>query len=139
MVSKNFVLQEFIDPATFAKYGKNSIWFIDKRVIYISQVLRDIFGPITINNWHDGGTFKLSGFRPGSEMIGASMSQHKYGRAADLKFKNQDPEEIRIYIEKNFDTFKNYGLTTIELNTPTWLHFDCRQTNLNYLFKVKYQ
>lgn len=131
-VSENFTLQEFIDRETYQRFGANSIWFIDQRIITIAQLVRDRFGvPVTINNWITGGKYNLSGFRPPSTKIGASLSQHKFGRAVDLKLKGVDPVELSQDIQENFEIYKKVGLTTIENveKTPSWLHADARWHN----------
>jgi hypothetical protein len=142
-VSKNFILQEFIDPVTWKEYGNSSLWFIDRRVILIAQKLRDKFGkPITINNWDSGGTEGLSGYRPPDANIGGFKSQHKFGRAADLKIYGMPlngANELRDEITKHFnDIYYPLGLTVIENGNyaKDWCHFDCRWTGLSSLFIV---
>ena len=127
-VSANFSLSEFIDKDTYRRFGTSSIWFIDQRIISIAQLLRDRVGlPITIN----GGQYNLSGFRPPSTKIGASLSQHRFGRAIDVKVKGMTPKEVSEEIIENFEIYKKVGLTTMENVefTKSWNHLDCRWTN----------
>lgn len=138
-VSKNFVLQEFIDPDTYKKWGDKSIWFIDPKVIKIAQLLRDKSGrSVTINNWSVGGSYKLSGLRPLDTTIGAKLSQHKFGRAIDVKIQGYNPEQVHDLIKNNWIEFKEKGLTTLEdlSLTKTWSHLDCRWTNKDELLIV---
>lgn len=138
-LSTNFVLQEFVPPEIYSLYGDNSIWFLDQRIIDLAQALRDDLGvPITINNWHRGGPYKNSGFRLPSSTEGKLLSQHKYGRAIDPKAKGISPEIVRNHLRRNFTAYQTLGLTTIESDTPTWVHMDCRWTGLNTLFEVGY-
>jgi hypothetical protein len=137
-VSLNFVLEEFVDPGTYKRYGEKSIWFIDPKVINIAQLLRDLTGSsVTINNWKVGGSYSLSGLRP-FKSIGAKMSQHKFGRGIDVKIKGWTPEDIHELIKDNWVLFKKEGLTVIEdvSLTPSWTHLDCRFTGLDYLLIV---
>ncbi len=130
-LTPNFILQEFIDPATHAKFGDASLWFIDPRLVRVVQAIRMLTGrSIAINNWHTGGAFKESGFRPASTETGASMSQHKFGRAADLKFKDLGPTEALKIVQANYAQLRTLGLTCVEdpAFTPTWLHIDVRNT-----------
>ena len=138
-VSKNFVLQEFIDPDTYKKWGDKSIWFIDPKVIHIAQLLRDKSGrAVTINNWSVGGLYKLSGLRPLDATIGAKLSQHKFGRAIDVKIQGYNPEQVHDLIKNNWLEFKEIGLTTLEdlSLTKTWTHIDVRNTGKDDLLIV---
>jgi len=140
MLTKNFIIQEFVTPEIYKRFGENSIWFVDKRIITIADYLREsLKTPITINNWHIGGQRNESGLRAGNTTTGASWSQHKYGRAVDLHFKGLKPEEVRNYIRKNFAVLSVMGLTTIEKDTPTWVHIDCRNTGIKTLLEVPYK
>ena len=40
-VSKNFIIQEFVTPNIYQRWGNSSIWFVDRRVIDIAQYLKD--------------------------------------------------------------------------------------------------
>ena len=139
-VSENFSLQEFVPKDVYQQYGNMSIWFVDKRIITISQWLRDKLGkPVKINDWVEGGQYKESGFRNFDTGTGAKRSQHKFGRAADIKVAGYEGEELRQIVRDNFPELKLLGLTTIEKNTPTWVHIDCRYTDLSVLLEVNYK
>ena len=140
MLTTNFRLEEFIDPDTFKKYGESSIWFIDPRIVTLAQSMRDRLGkPCTINSWSGGGQYQYSGFRPPQCSIGAKLSQHRFGRAIDLKVSGMTADEVRDDIIGNFDIYKKAGLTTIEdgAYAPTWCHIDIRDTGLDTLKIVK--
>ena len=137
LVSRNFSLVEFVPPEVYEKYLGNSIWFLDSKIFVMAQFIRDRFGkPITINNWHSGQSRRESGFRKPLSSTGASFSQHRYGRAIDFFIKGIEPDEIRRDIIKNFNLYQPTGLTTLEENTPTWVHVDCRNTATNNLLVV---
>ena len=130
-LTNNFSLQEFIDPDTYKRFGTSSVWFIDPKIVTLAQFIRERLGkPCTINNWSSGGQYQYSGFRPPKCSVGASMSQHRFGRAIDLKVKGMKADEVREDITKNFDIYKKVGLTTIEDGAfaPTWCHIDIRDT-----------
>lgn len=136
-VSKDFHNYEFVPPDVYYQFGDNSIWFIDKRIIRICQWLRDYTGnSIIINDWYWGGGYQESGFRSINTSTGASLSQHKFGRAVDIKVDDMDPEEVRNIIRNNYVKLKRIGLSTIEKNTPTWIHLDIRWSNKSELFEV---
>jgi len=136
-LTRNLWLTEFIPPEILENYGGNALWFIDQRIINICQFIRDRFEvPITINNWFSGGPYRYSAYRDPASTVGALLSQHKAGRAADFRLKGVDSEEIRQDIINNWPLYQDVGLTTIERGTPTWVHIDCRNTGRETLFIV---
>lgn len=128
-----YITDNFTDLEVLPKelHGKPWFWFIDIRIVLVAQKLREKFGAITIN----GGVFNLSGYRPFDCKTGAKYSQHKFGRALDLKFHKEgvSPESVQKYIIENQEEFIKLGLTRIENAeiTKTWLHIDCMFTGLN--------
>lgn len=141
-VSKNFILQEFIPEEIWDRFGPNAIWFVDPRIIRIAQFIRDMYGlPVTINNWHNGGKYKESGFRLPTTKTGAKLSQHKFGRAIDIKFldkPNSFYKEVREDIKKHEEEFIKLGVTAVEEGTKSWLHVDCRYTGLDTILFIPY-
>jgi hypothetical protein len=134
-VSKNFYLDEFIDKDTYKRWGEKSIWFIDRDIISIAQFFREHFDvAITIN----GSGYNMSGFRPPSTDVGASLSQHRFGRAIDMKFNCMTIEEVYEEVMKNEKRFLLAGVRAVEgiAHTPTWLHVDKRSTDLNNILIV---
>lgn len=140
LVSKNFQLKEFIHPGIYALWGDFSIRFIDNRLIDLVQVIRDRFGvPFVINGMFRGALFTESGLRSFGTKTGAGMSQHKFGRAVDLKCSAISPDEIRSEIRKNYEFFRSYGLTAIEVDTPTWVHISTENTGSGALVEIPYK
>ena len=130
-VSKDFYLDEYVTPEFYAKWGAKCIWWIRPENINVNQFIRDRFDiPMAINNWFIGGNRTQSGLRYPTTTIGAGDSQHKFGTASDKVFSGVSSsfyDEIREDIKTNFtELYKPLGLTTIEANTKTWLHTDCR-------------
>jgi hypothetical protein len=141
-LTTNFYLKEFIDPETYKQYGERSIWFIDYKVVNIAQRLRERLGVILYINTWPGGSFEYSGFRPPGCLVGASKSQHKFGRAIDIKTadnRESGAQMIRDEITTHYKTYKDLGLTTIEHEdfAPTWCHLDTRQTKQSNLKIIK--
>ena len=137
-VSKDFLLGEFVPPEILERYPDKGIWFIDPKIIAIAQFMRDRYHlPIIINDYLSKGNYINSGFRVPSEEVGAVLSQHRFGRAMDIKIQGMFPEEVRADIKRNWELFRGVGLTTIEADTPTWTHLDCRYTGLETLLIVK--
>ena len=127
-LTKNFRIEEFVYPEIFNQYGEKAQWFVDKRIVQAAQLLRDKVGrSITINNWHSGGHYKESGLRMFDTDTGAKYSQHKFGAAADLKIDDMGGEEMRDVVKKYWLDLKGL-ISTIEDDTDTWLHIDCRWT-----------
>lgn len=138
-LTDNFTIHEFVPKSVYERFGNKSIWFIDIRIVRICQFLRDyIDRPLKINDWHIGGSFQNSGFRLSDETVGSPMSQHKYGRAADIKIEGFSTDEIHEAILNNWGELSAIGLTTLEkaIKTPTWCHLDTRYTGMSSIFFV---
>ncbi len=140
MVSKNFVIQEFVPPAIYNQFKEKSIWFINPQLYIIAEFVRKHFNkPVTINNWHAGGTYTESGFRMPDTGTGAKLSAHKRGCAIDIKMPGVNYDDVRKEILANEKLFMDAGVTTIEDGTKTWLHIDCRNTGLPNILVVPFQ
>ena len=138
-VSKDFSLAEFVPPVIYEKYVDKSLWFVDPKIVQIAQFIRDRFGkPITINNYLTGGSYQYSAFRDSACTIGATNSQHRHGRAIDFRIKGITAHEVREDIIQNYGLYRPTGLTTIEADTATWVHVDCRNTNQETLLIVPF-
>jgi len=124
-ISKNFYLDEYIPEHLYHQFESKPhilIGLLDKRLITADQRLRNAFGPVTINNWVDGGDRNWSGIRTPDSPFYSATSQHSWGRASDKIFSNATPEEVRDYIKLNW---KKLGITCIEENVG-WVHSDVR-------------
>jgi len=138
-ISPHFDLREFVPKAIFDQYGANSIWFLDDRLIEGAEWLRAHFNaPITINNWHTGGSFQNRGFRAPNTTVGARLSQHKFGRAIDFNVAGMTAAQVaKDLIDSGH--IDDSPWTTIEdpAHTATWTHLDMRQTRSNDLLIVR--
>jgi hypothetical protein len=142
MISSRYDLREFVSPQAWKQFGESSIWLIDKRIVDFAEWFSDyIDQKAIVNDWHTGREYKQSGYRiPTDQTSKAEFTQHKFGRAEDLKAKGMDYEVLRDVIRDNFKSLNQmFGITTIEKDCPTWLHVDCRWTGLNTLLEVNFK
>lgn len=132
---KHFTIKELVTPQMYSAWGERCWSLFDDRLLRTLDALRERFGSCVINDWAWGGSFKYSGFRDelfyGSvEKYLASRSQHKYGRAADCKFKHHSANDVRKYVLEHPGEFPD--ITFIECSpladgsAMTWFHFDVR-------------
>ena len=134
---EHFKVHEVLDPATFTTYGDKGLWFMDARILWTFDALREYFDkPIIINNYifaKDGApVYKESGLRL-VPVGAASRSQHLYGRAGDLKVQDITAEDARKEIMARWRVEPAFRfITAIELDV-SWLHIDCRNTNQSTL------
>lgn len=128
-----FKIYEFLPEAFYEAHRRlgGKLWLMfDDRLLQTVDWLRDVYGPITLNDWwwakgmpvKDRNHFR--GWRPW-DCIGASLSQHKFGRAADCMFRDVSAEEVRQAIKKDPYSGMFRHINCIEDET-SWLHFDVR-------------
>jgi hypothetical protein len=117
---------ELVDRLTFERIGDQAIVLFNPEALQALDDLREYFGvPITVNNWHSGGSFEWRGFRTPEKAIelGAPNSRHAKGDAFDLDVHGMIAEEVRLRIMEN----KNHPLlrriTRLEAG-KSWVHFD---------------
>jgi len=140
MISPYFVIQEFVPPQIYNQFKDKSIWFVNPQIIKVAEFIRSYFNKsVIINNWHVGGTYTESGFRMPDTTTGAKLSTHKRGNAIDIKMPGVDYDEVRKTILSNEKEFISAGITTIEDGTSTWLHVDCRYTQMDKILVVPFQ
>lgn len=139
LLDTSFVIEEFVPPETYEKWGDRSVWFINPNTVLFSQWLKDVTGgvTVTINNWKWGGVRKYSGYRPPDCEIGAKESAHKRADAIDIIVEGFTPIQVRALIKGNFKLLKaRFGVTGYELDTDTWTHIDFRWTNSEELNEI---
>jgi hypothetical protein len=125
---KYFALNEVVHPGAIQALGERAWTLMDERILRGADWLREMFGPCTINGKFGGKGFTESGLRDPFTKTGAKFSQHKFGRALDLKFHKVTCKEVYEYIIRNPGQARENGITTVEdiAFTGTWLHIDCR-------------
>ncbi len=139
-VSPHFTLQEFVPREVFERMGADALSLIDPKLIELAEFVRVFFGkPMIINNWASGGQYNESGYREASSTTGAAKSQHKLGKAIDIKIPGLKPKFIYEQILANEAQFMAHGLTTMENIefTTTWNHLDIRVTGKAKIWIVK--
>lgn len=108
-LTQNFKLQELVSKKVYEEYEDKSVRFLDPALINLIQTLRDRYGLVTINNWETGGERQYSGLRYLHEPHWSITSQHSFGRAADLVFKNITPDEFQQDLLDNLDSYPTIG------------------------------
>lgn len=121
---RHFSIKELVDPETYDARGERAWELLDSRILKAIDLIRDDFGPVVVNTWHNGGGLKYRGFRPHTCTVGARLSQHRYGRAIDFHTLNAPLQAVYDAIL----TDKYWMVTTVEdfEATKTWIHIDCR-------------
>lgn len=135
MKSKYFKIQELVSEEVYNKYGENAWQFIDEKLIYTIDTVREFFDePIIVNNWLWGGTLKQRGLRANKDPLVANkkgyyISQHCLGKAVDFNVKDLTSEEVYNLILQNKDRFPYLKRIENIQYTPTWVHIDVANTN----------
>lgn len=139
-ISENFYLDEYIHPAIYRRFGRNSKVYLSKDLVDLVQVIREKYGkPIYINTWMKGGALKNSGLRDYKNPLGGRLnrSRHYYGLCADLHA--EDIKELQLHVLDNAEYYHSKGLRVIEeyLFTPTWLHVSVEWTGLDEIKTIQ--
>ena len=126
---KHFKVQELVDRSTYERFGESSIMFLDERLLRGIDVIRGkLNASVIINTWHSGGGLQFRGFRPPTSTVGASFSQHRFGRAVDFHSSHIGILQVQEWVLANQVLLRELGFTTMENfdYTPTWVHLDMR-------------
>jgi len=122
---KHFIIQELVPKMIYSPESEYKLWWLfDSRLLFTIDALRKRYGKMVMNTWKWGGDSQYRGWRPWNISVGATMSQHKFGRGGDLIPIETPVEEIRQDIIKG-DHIDLKFITCIELNV-FWLHVDVR-------------
>lgn len=125
---------EVLPPDTCLSHIPVASWSVlawglfDARILWTFDQLRDRFGPLVVNDWYwrEGGQGNTQrGFRPPESTVGASYSQHRFGRALDCLPARTTAEEIRADIRNHPEREAYQFITGVESGV-SWLHVDCR-------------
>lgn len=129
----HFTLAELVPPELLAAHPEDVLWgLLEPRMLWTLDALRERFGPIACNDWRSGGHNRYRGLRPHDCTTGAALSDHKFGRAADLVPLRAGVDEVRAAIraEPDRETFKH--ITVVEEDVP-WLHLGFRNRDRDRL------
>lgn len=107
------------------------LWgMFDDRLLKTLHNIRKRYGKMVMNTWYWGGKSENRGWRPWNSLVGATFSQHKFGRAGDMVPTETTAEEIRQDILHDPDHPDFKYITCIEMEVD-WLHIDCRNHDKN--------
>ena len=140
---KSFSIKEFVPKGIWNRFRQRSIMFLDQKVVFLAQGVRDYFDrSVTINNWpwyQENGApyYNYSGYRPPICPVGAPLSRHKMGKAIDIKVDGISAPEVQKAIQENYENiFKPLGLSAMELDTDTWTHLSVEWTLIDGLVLI---
>lgn len=123
-LTENFSLKELVHPELLRILGNRAASALNPLLLTSLQALRDEFGPIVVNGTYKGRTFVDSGLRQPHDMQYAKYSAHKFGFAADCKFKDVDPIQVQKHILEHPNDYPYIiRLENAEI-TKTWLHVE---------------
>lgn len=128
-IPKHFQIYELVPKAFYNKHKSKGqfLWSIlfDARLLMTIDTIREQFGAMTVNDWYWGGSNQYRGFRPPNCGVGATLSQHRFGRGCDLIPKEASVDDIRdeIINRQNYIEWKHVGGLEMDI---TWLHVDVR-------------
>jgi hypothetical protein len=145
MRPKYFTINELADPAIIAKHGEEATWaMLDTQILIAADYLREKFGPISINGMYRGVRFTESGLRRSDTTTGAKFSQHKLGKALDLKFHNVDELVVYEWIMNNQAEAYRMGIRRVEdiaftgrAGSGGWLHIDSKDTGAAWVGRIQ--
>ncbi len=124
-IPDHFSIKELVPPDLYAEMSDAAIVLLDDRILRILDAVRDHFGvPVTVNNWHTGGSFKQRGLRTEMVLGGAKHGPHFYGRAADLDVQGMTADAVRREILANQSEEPFDLITGMEMGV-SWVHLDC--------------
>jgi hypothetical protein len=123
-IMKYFKLEELVPKETFEQFGA-SAWMVFKpEALEMLDGVREFLAtPLVINDWHIGGKFNFSGYRPHWCNVGAKGSAHREGMAFDCKSDKYTAEEMRQKILADIDNPMLKYINRIEADVG-WLHVD---------------
>jgi hypothetical protein len=141
---KHFTLPELVDPWFLANHTEAECWaMLDPNALKAIDALREMLGPILIN----GRGYTESGLRRSDTATGAKYSQHKSGRAFDLKFLADGVTPRKVFERIISHPIEAYamGIRRVEDIAYTsrstgpyfgWLHIDSKDTGPNNVNKI---
>ena len=124
-ICKHFAIHELVPPEVYKARGEKAWELLDERLLRQLDLLRNGFGPMTVNNYHWGGERQYSGLRMPGDPFYSPYSQHSFGRAADCLFRDANVAMVREIILRDINDPLFKYINSIELDV-SWLHFDVR-------------
>lgn len=130
-IPTNFTLKELFPPEIIAEYGESSYMFMDSRILWTVDAIREWTGKKLFVNIPSQGLTQR-GFR--STPIKSKRSAHLFGRAIDFNIEGMTDEETQNMIKSNFGkVIALRFITRMEEGTRGWTHIDCVNTGKDSL------
>lgn len=137
--------EEFLPPAVHTRFGDAGLMFVDNRMLWTMDAIREYFAPhspVNVNTWCFGGNLVGRGFRMPDYGVPNGrgwLSQHKLGRGIDFNIDGIPSDEVfqEITTHPNEPAFG--FITRIEHPdlTPTWTHIDNANTNIDRIHVIE--
>lgn len=130
----HFATQELVSRQTYLDRGEKALQLFDDRLLRLIDYLRDKFGRATINDWQYGGNNEWRGLRTPDSPYYSKYSQHSFGRAFDIIFKDYTAQEVRDWLKNNALEWQlATGLKSVTCEAGvSWLHIDLRNNKYGY-------
>lgn len=132
-----FDIQEIVCKDVYDKFREKAWEFFDPRLLETILVIREAIGkPIYVNNWQINGNLAERGLRCNLCSLVDSktaqgipyLSAHIQGMALDFNVKGETAAQTRQWIMNNKHLLPHP--IRLELDTPTWVHIDVRNSDL---------
>jgi hypothetical protein len=120
-----FKLQDFVPRHIYNQCGNCGWELLDERLLITMDRMRDVYGPMLINDWAYGGEHEWNGLRTPECPFHNGFSQHAFGRAANIRFENFDIAEVKNDI-LNGSALKEFEYITTIMTGDDYLHVDVR-------------
>lgn len=138
---KHFTLAQLVDPH-FLTTPEDEVWaMLDENALRAIDALRDKFGPLLIN----GRGYTESGLRRPDTKTGAKFSQHKMGKAFDIK-----PGDYHVTVRKMYNWIianqsdayamgirRVEGYAYTSRGSVPWLHIDSKDTGKEWVNRIQ--
>lgn len=121
----HFEIHELVPRHIYKLRGEKAWQLLDDRLLLTLDLLRERFGNMIVNNWKWGGDREWSGLRTPESPYYSPTSQHTFGRAADIIFKEVSAAAVRGEILRAVNDPIFNSIRSIEMDV-SWLHFDVR-------------
>jgi hypothetical protein len=135
---KYFKAFELVDRKTYEEKGEEALLLFNPELLLVLDDLVDFFSdlkgehvPVTVNNWHTGGSNEWRGLRTMAKAaeLKSPKSEHRYepdvhlGNAADCTIGYYSAEEARGIIIAHQDHPLLARIMRLE-DKVTWVHLD---------------
>ena len=125
-IPDNLELYEIVPKSVYDMYpihGEKMWMMFDDRLLRTYDMLRKKYGPAYLNNWYWGGLRQERGYRLLNTTTGSPFSQHKFGRAFDMTFRDYSADEVRKDILASPYSVTFQYIACVEMDVG-WLHID---------------